>query len=348
MIERGTLLRRRQLPQLGQVLVSRGDWVEPQDPVARASPGGGLAIVNVGRELGVGPVEVEGYLSSRPGQAVLQGEPLAIRRTLFGLRQRRVLAPVDGRVLSVYGPWLYLARSPGSVEMVARYRGRVAQVHQGWGVVLEVTGAAVAGVWGSGGEGSGVLRVMAEHPEERLSAERVDERCRGAICIAGSGLGRRALGRLEDVGARGLLLGSLEVDTAALCGGLSFPVVVTEGLGTLGMASPAWEVLQGMDGREASLLGHPRDAWNGRQPELFIADPGVEAAVRPQVPGLRPGSRVRILREPHAGRLAVVEALPSWPQAVESGERLEAAVVSLEGGGRATVALANLSEVGIR
>lgn len=341
----GLLRRRRQLPQLGEVLVAQGDVVEPLDVVARTTQSGGLALLNVSRELGAGARPADAFLAGKPGQMLLRGETLARRRFFLGLRERKVTAPGDARLLSSYGPWVYLARSPSMVEVLAGYRGRVVEVHQGWGVVLEIRGALLQGVWGGGGESIGVLRLLGPHPEESVGPERVDERCRGAIAVAGAGVSARALGRLEDVGARGLIAGSLSLDSFPLCSSVSFPVLITEGVGAWSMARPAWELLEGLQGREASLVGRPVNAWEDEWPEVFVPGTGEHAPAEPAVTGLAAGQRVRVARDPHAGRVGWIESLAAWPQPIESGARLEVAVVALEGGGRAAIPLANLEPI---
>lgn len=340
-----TVRRRRHLPVPGEVLVSVGDLVEPQDVVARATASGGLALLNVSRELGAGRRAASEFLTAREGQMLVRDEVLARRRLWLGLRQRTVRAPAESRLLLSFGPWVYLSRSPRVVSVEAGLRGRVAEVHAEWGAVIEARGVRVPAVWGTGGVRSGILRLATEHPEEVLGPERVDERCRGAIVVAGAGVLPRALGRLEELGARGLVSGGLQPGLLAAVRSVSFPLAVTDGFGAVAMASVLWEALAEHHGREATLAGQEEDAWAGEGPEVFVPV-SLEAADAAQpVARLGVGARVRIVREPHLGRVGRVEALPERPQPMPSGVRLPAARIALEGGGHVLAARQNLEIV---
>jgi hypothetical protein len=57
---------------------------------------------------------------------------------------------------------------------------------------------------------------------------------------------------------------------------------------------------------------------------------------------LKKGAYVRVVRAPYLGAMGTVADLPSAPQTVESGARLQVAVVDLEGEGSVAVPLSNL------
>lgn len=335
--------RRRHLPRPGEVRVSPGDLLRPEEVVARALTSGGVRLLNVARALGVGSDQAERFLVCRPGQALVRGEVVARRRTLLGLRQRRLASPADARLLGAYGSWALLSGQPQVVEVLAGYRGSVAEVHEGWGAVLECQGVLVEAVWGCGGPGWGPLRLGSGHAEESLAPESVDDRLRGALVVAGAGAHPRALARLAEVGARGLVVGSLDARALETLPHLPYPVVLTDGFGSLAMAAPAWELLAESRDREASMVGVPGDAWEGSGPEVFVPLSGEEPLTPvPAEARLEPGRRVRLLREPHLGRTGVVESLIPWPHRLPSGALVGAAWVSLEGGGRVAVANCNL------
>ena len=125
-------------------------------------------------------------------------------------------------------------------------------------------------------------------------------------------------------------------------------VSVTEGFGRI----PGWRA------RRSSLLKararHERASLNGAtqiragviRPEVVVPPPDDERrAVRPGrgvvAGGLSPrGTRVRIIREPHFGRLGrVTRAAPGAPAAADRGTSVRVLVVDLEGGAPARVTL---------
>lgn len=340
--------RERLLPARGEVLASMGARVEPIDVVARASVGGELYVVDVSKTLSVKSEDVDKYLLKAVGDTVEEGEAIAARgRGLIPLR-RVCRSPAAGRIVAIGNGRVALESRAETFELLAHFRGTVVSVMPSLGVVIETVGALVQGVWGAGGEAQGVLKMLAEDPKEKLVADAMDVGCHGAIIVGGSSVDEEALERAEQMQVRGIVVGSIGADLGERVSDLPFPIIATEGMGQVPMASVIFELLRSNAGREASISGVTRLRWGTARPEIIIPLLGGETASTPQQLGgvLEVGTQVRVIRQPYLGSVGQVVSLPSQPRTVDSGARLRGAEVELEEKGRVFVPYANLELIG--
>jgi hypothetical protein len=340
--------RERLLPMRGEVLASMGARVEPSDVVARASVREKLHVVDVGKTLSVKSEDLDQYLLKEVGDTVEEGEAIAAKgRGLIPLR-RVCRSPVAGKIVAIGGGRVVLESRAETFELHAHFRGTVISVMPSLGVVIETVGALVHGVWGAGGEAQGVLKMLAEDPKENLVAEAMDVGCHGAIIVGGSSIDEKALEIAEQMQVRGIVVGSIGVDLEERASDFPCPVIVTEGMGQVPMASVIFELLRSNAGREASISGVTRLRWGTVRPEIIIPLQGRGAALPPQQLGgaLEVGAQVRVIRQPYLGSVGQVVSLPSQPRVVDSGARLRGAEVELEGKGQVFVPYANLELIG--
>jgi hypothetical protein len=345
---RTVIKRERLLPMRGEVLASMGARVEPSDVVARASVGGDLHVVDVGKTLSVKSEDLDQYLLKAVGDTVEEGEAIAAKgRGLIPLR-RVCRSPVAGRIVAIGSERVVLESRAETFELHAHFRGTVISVMPSLGVVIETVGALVQGVWGAGGEAQGVLKMLAEDPKENLVAEAMDVGCHGSVIVGGSLIGEKALEIAEQMQVRGIVVGSIGVDLGERASDFPCPVIATEGMGQVPMASVIFELLRSNAGREASISGVTRLRWGTVRPEIIIPLQGRGAALPPQQLGgaLEVGAQVRVIRQPYLGSVGQVVSLPSQPRVVDSGARLRGAEVELEGKGRVFVPYANLELIG--
>ena len=340
--------RERLLPVRGEVLANMGARVEPLDVVARASLGGELHVVDVGKTLSVKSEDLDKYLLKAVRDTVEEGEAIAAKGGGLIPLRRVCRSPVAGRIVAIGNGQVVLESRVETSELHAHFRGTVVSVMPSLGVVIETVGAVVQGVWGAGGEAQGVLKMLAEDPKEKLVAEAIDVGCHGSIIVGGSSVDEEALEQAEQMQVRGIVVGSIGADWRERASDLPFPVIATEGMGQVPMASVVFELLRSNVGREASISGVTRLRWGTVRPEIIIPLHERGATPPPQQLGgaLEVGDQVRVIRQPHLGSVGQVVSLPSQPRAVDSGARLRGAEVELEEKGRVFVPYANLELIG--
>jgi hypothetical protein len=309
--------------------------------------GGELHVVDVGKTLSVKSDDLGKYLLKAVGDKVEEEEAVAVRGGALIPLRRVCRSPVAGKIVAIGGGRVVLESKAETFELQAHFRGTVVSVMPSLGVVIETVGALVQGVWGTGGEAHGVLKMLAENPKEKLVAEAMDIGCHGSILIGGFSVDEEALERAEQMQVRGIVVGSIGIDLEERASDFPFPVIVTEGMGQVPMSSVVFELLRSYAGREASISGVTRLRWGTVRPEIIIPLSGRGATHPPQLGGaLEVGAQVRVIRQPYLGSVGQVVNLPSQPRTVDSGARLRGAEVELEEKGRVFVPYANLELIG--
>jgi hypothetical protein len=338
--ENAVLRRERRLPLRGQVVVAVGQAVEPDTVVARTELPGNVQIVNVAAQLSMDPAVVPTALARPVGSAIRKGEKIAEGRSLFGLVKTSVLAPADGTIESVspVSGQLILREPPIPVEVNAYVRGTVSEVLAGEGVVVETRGAFLQGIFGVGGETFGEIEIAASGPEEELTPALIKSAHRGKVVVGGSRVSHAALMRAREVGAAAVVAGGFDDrDLRELLGKdlgvaitgseeLGFTLVLTEGFGRIPMAARTWRLLEAHRGQRASVSGATQIRAGVMRPEIIVPRERDAGALREADPttGLEIGSLLRVIREPHFGRIGRVVELPSelQPLETESGARV--------------------------
>lgn len=339
-----TILRERLLPARGQVLVQAGELVGPADVIARCQLPGQMRVIDASRTLGVRRDLAGKYIRKAEGNAVQAGEVLASPGGLFGRLRRACRAPVAGQVIAVRNGLVLIEESATTFELVAHWKGQVTNIMPNLGVVISMVGSLIQGVWGSGGEAEGILKVLVDSPQKPLRAHAIDVSCHGSLVVAGRILEEKALEQAAEAKVRGVIAGSVNANLRPLLESLPFPVMITDGFGAIPMSEPIFSLLHSNVGREAMLSADSQTRRGGRRPELVIP---LRAEQSPPKEESRPialqvGMRVRLLRAPHLGAWGTVTDLPSLPQLVGSGARLPVAEVKLDNGEEVRVPVVNL------
>jgi len=313
-----TIRRERTLPIAGYVVVDEGVRVEATTIVAKATAPGKHFIYDLPRRFGVKPEEVSQYLKVKPNTEVEKGKVLALKTGMFG--GNKVTAPARGKVVTVEGGRLLFESTGHVIEVRAGFGGQVTSVIPEFGVTLEATASLVQGVWGSGKEEFGLLKMISEDRGAVIDVALLDASCTGAILIGGLA-DDAVLRAAQKIQAKGVIVGgipSASIPTARI---VPYPVLVIEGFGQRPMAEPLWTLLASQNGREAFLDARAADRWTGHRPELILPLP------TPYTPPPQPaegqvldiGRKVRVLRAPYTGTVGVIHSIPDRPHTFLSG-----------------------------
>jgi hypothetical protein len=361
--ERTVLSKRRLLPIAGSVLVSKGDRVTADTVVARAALPGKVHAVNVANLLGVAPDEIRDYLVKREGEPVRKDEVIAANRPFIKFLKTEVRSPIDGTVESVstVTGQVLLREPPRSLDVLAYIDGTIAEVHTGYGVTVETPCALVQGIFGVGGETWGELCLAVSSPEDPLRADQLTPAMRGQIVVGGAFVDAETVRHARALGVAALVVGGIhDRDLRSLLGYdlgvaitgtevLGLTVILTEGFGTIPMATKTFRLLSKHQGRKASVSGATQIRAGVIRPEIIIPDSaslGV-MAVSDREPvlasgGLRIGDSVRIIRDPLFGRIGRVAALPTELRQIETESYVRVLEVEFPDKTRVVVPRANV------
>ena len=211
------------------------------------------------------------------------------------------------------------------------------------GVVLEITGTLIQALWGSGKEGAGKIKLGSRDERSEFSVNTLDKEARGAIMVAGTVTEVGMFQAMEQNGVRGLIVGSMPAGLCAAATQLEIPVVLTDAIGSQGMARPIFKLLQESEGREATLFAQVNNQ-NGERPEIIIPLPASTNPTQPTLPGVKLdiGQTVRIIRAPYTGQVGKVSRLYNQAKNSAIGLRVAGADVTLPDGQVVYVPYTNL------
>jgi hypothetical protein len=332
-------LHRVAVPRGAAPEVSVGSDVLPDDVLAYHRHPEAPQRIPLAGPLRVASHEVASLLVSRPGTMLDPGDPIA--RSAEG---RQVVAPIAGLLLGLSASDGSALLAPLGPEqpVIGHVRGRVRSVDAG-AIVIEVPGALVRGVGGTGAAVHGELVVAVRDPGEELRAGAIDVGATGKIVVGGSRASAETLTRARAMGVSGIVLGGVldkELrDFEAIqrrrreVGGISgsFGVLLLEGFGKVGIDPQRFAWLREHAGSMASLFG--ADGL------LYVYDADL-APGRRTLP--RVGERVIAHRRPFQGRAGVMVAELDYLHATPSGIAARMGLVRFEDGRLAPVPLANL------
>jgi len=339
-----TIVRERLLPISGNVIARVQQKVTASEVVAETRWAREHALLDVARTLGVSPTVADKLIKCKVDDKVAASAEIAVGRGLF---PRSVRAPKDGRVVAVGGGQVLMEIGESKMEVRAGIPGTVVQVVPGRGVVIQAFGGLVQGVWGNGRIDSGLLVNLMEGLDTVLLPNRMDVSLRGSIILGGMIKNIETLQALAELPARGLIASSIQPSLLPKAREMRYPILVTDGIGSLPMNSAAYKLLSTNAKREVTLNTEPYDRYTGARPEVFIALPiSAEPPMPNEVEIFAPGMQVRMRRPPSMGMIGSIVAIKPGLTVLPSGLRAQAAEVKLENDETVIVPLVNMEVVG--
>jgi len=339
-----TILRERVLPINGKVNAHLNQKVNPADVVAEASLAREHSLLDVAGALNLSADAADKLIRCKVGDRVSAGAVIAARP---GLLSKTVKTPRDGRVVAAGGGEVLIEVGESRLELRAGIPGSVVEVISDRGVVIQTAGALVQGVWGNGRVDTGILTNLAEQPDAVLTAGRLDVSLRGSVILAGQCKDADTLQAAAELPVRGLILASLFPSLLPLAREMRYPIVLTDGFGSIPMNSASFRLLTTNVKREATLNAEMPDRYGAGQPEIIIPLPVSSELAPPQaVVAFAAGLTVRLRRPPATGMIGTILTVHPGLTTLPSGLRAPAADVKLENGEQVLVPLINLEVVG--
>jgi hypothetical protein len=353
----------RRLPLKGEVLVQQGDRVKAEDVVARTELPGNVQPVKAASILGVHQADLREFMLKKEGDAVRKGEIIAESKSFFGLFKSRCHSPVDGSIesISTITGQVIIREPPIPVEVHAYMDGVVTEILPSEGVVVETMGAFIQGIFGVGGETSGILRVLVDGPDEELEEKHLKGDLEGCVIVGGSRVSVETFEAAKAKGVRAVVAGGFEAgDIKRLLGydlgvaitgseEIGATLVVMEGYGRMAMAERTFRLLKEHEGKKVSVNGATQIRAGVMRPEIVIPlsleleeTEATEAVV---AKGLEVGSLVRAIRAPHFGRIGKVVELPPELQVRPTESKVRVLKVKFAEGDEAVIPRANVEMI---
>ena len=331
----------RMLPRAGQLHVRKDQAVTAGQVLGRSATRELVHIVPAARMLGVRPSEVIHFVVPEVGTTLQRGDLLLSRPGRFG-RGKTFRTRVAGVLSHVRDGLLVIRPASAVYELRAMIDGVAARIFPGRGVVLETNGTLVQAWWHSGVEGRGPLQALSEDPDTELTVESSEAAAREAVVMAGRLSSPEVVDGLATAGVSGIICGSASAAAADRAVARELPMTLTEGIGSLPMAAPIFDLLSQCQERPAALLAEKA----GRRPEVIIkVATDYEAALPQKVRPLVVGQMVRVWRlagRPHVGR---VKHIYGRPRRTALGQPMAGADVELADGQVVFVPFTNLDAI---
>ena len=339
-----SIVRERLLPVSGTVLVRLNQKVSPMDVVAEARWAREHVLLDVARLLRVSPNVADRLVKCKVDDELAAGVEIAVGKGLF---PRSVRAPREGRVVAVGGGQVLMEVGQSKVELRAGIPGTIVEILPNRGAVIQTAGALIQGVWGNGRIDSGLLVNLAEKPDGILTVGKLDISLRGSIILAGMVKDADTLQAAADLPVRGLILSSLFPSLIQKAREMRYPIMVTDGFGSLPMNSAAYKLLSTNAKREVTVNAEIFDRYSGARPEVIIPLPISSNPPSPrEVETFAPGLQVRMRRPPFMGMIGSIVSVKPGLSVLPSGLRAPAAEVKLENDQTVVAPLVNLEVVG--
>ncbi|MBU1701194.1 MAG: hypothetical protein KJ970_05315 [Candidatus Eisenbacteria bacterium] len=353
----------RRLPLKGEVLVEKGQKVAAEDIVARTELPGNVQPVKAASILGVHQADLKEFMLKKEGDTVVKDEPIALSKSFFGIFKSQCKSPCNGTMesISTITGQVIIREPPIPVEVDAYIDGIVTEVIPEEGVIVESTGAFIQGIFGVGGETSGILRILVDNPAEELEEKHLKGDLLGTVIVGGSRVTVDIFRKACDMGVRAVVIGGYDAsDIRNLLGydlgvaitgteKIGATLVVTEGFGTMNMADRTFRLLKDHEGEKVSVNGATQIRAGVMRPEIVISlgeilstDDAVKADA---VLGVREGSLIRAIRAPYFGKIGQVTELPSDLQKRPSETMVRVLKVRFHDGVEATVPRANIEMI---
>ncbi|MBN1314130.1 MAG: hypothetical protein JXA42_01635 [Anaerolineales bacterium] len=339
-----TIIRReRMLPWQGEVLSRVGQRVEPSDVVARAGRPRDHLLLDVAKKFDITSKEAQECILKLPGEPVHQGETLAKRKEGF-FGTRKITSPVEGRITAITAGRMLVRPAPDLYELRALIPGMVANISPSFGATIETPGALIQGMWGSSKEGYGVLKMGVAKADGIMTADQIDVSHHGTILVCGATISMELLERAQELQVRGIITGGVPARHSWAISQQVLPVIATNGIGSIPISKPIFNLLLANEGREIVIIATSPDRWQANRPEIIIPLPATTSPEMPPQPGkaLRSGQVVRILRAPHKGAIGKVKTVHNRPRSLENGIKAPGADVVLDDGTTVFVPYVNL------
>ena len=361
-LRRNTIVRKaRRLPVFGEVLVKKGDIVEPEMVIAKTDVGSFVQSLPVSTMLGCKPEKLHRFIKKQEGDPVDEGELLALYTALFGLIKRQVYSPITGNVgpISTLTGQVFLKRLPIPVEINAYIPGKVVEIISREGAVIETDAAIIQGIFGIGGESHGKIRIAVESHDDVLTPSLISSSDEGTILIGGSMVTAKALKKAVKLGVSCVVVGGIRhTDLVAFMGEeigvaitgqeeLGITLILTEGFGELPMSPSIFSLLRDFQGFNASVNGATQIRSGVLRPEIIIPlEEGEGQNMEILKPfGIVSGATVRLVRQPYFGKIGEVVDIPVELHQLDSGSMVRVLDVRLENGTIVRVPRANVETI---
>lgn len=362
----------RVLKGKGNLNVSVGQQVSPEEIIGSATVPAGFRTLNLSTLLSVAPHDVEKYLTRKLGTRIYKGELLAYKKGWFLAGHKVVTAPTDGILdfLNTKSGELKISFLPKKADLLAGVYGIVERLDREKGlVVIRTEVSSIHGVFGSGRSRDGMLHILGKK-DALIGKDQIKSEYDEHILVGGGLVFKDTISAAISVGVNGIITGGMNAqDYKGMASGrLVFPkkldndigisIVVCEGFGSIPLGGDIFEVLSKYEGKfvfidgNKALISLPSfssasltKVKNTKLPPLKDHELGEMAGYPMENRELKIGLKLRIVGNSYLGEQGKILSIDHSPTLLASG--VKDYLVTVEGSRRKIqVPVANLEIIG--
>ena len=345
------ILRERRLPLKGDINCVVGDKVKNDNVVASTFLPGNIHMINIVNQLNVEPNIIEDFLNVSINDNVDKGDIIAENKGFFGFFKSQVLSPLKGKIsnISKVTGQIMISEPEIPIEVDAYIDGKIVEILDNEGVLVESQGSLIQGIIGVGGERNGEILII----EDKQEAVNV----KGKIIIFKNSINKHIYDKYSNEGAIGIVAAGFDYQSlsdilgyklgVAITGteSIKTTLIITEGFGNVEMSDKTYNILKSHAGKKASINGATQIRAGVIRPEVVIpidsnSDNCKDFSEEDLV--IKEGSKVRIIREPYFGEIGIIKSLPKESITIESETKARVAEIEFINSERKLVPRANL------
>jgi len=321
--------------------VKVGQDVSETDVIAHCEVSAGRRLIKISSALGVGGREARKYLLRNEGDRIYEGEIIARKKSLFGITNTEVKAPIDGQIVSIDDVGdLMVKFMPKPVRMIAAAQGQIKEISEDR-ITISTIATIVKAVAALGKEMEGTISILAG-AEDFILPSLIKAEDRGKILVGGAAIQRASLEKAVTLGVSGIITGGMDkrdFDNLGASGESLIAVLVVEGFGNLPLGNDILEFLKKKEGRPALIVPQEKSLILPESDSLSAKE-----VVFTPWRQLKIGDKVRFYKEEGHGLLGEVKEILG-EQILNSGILAEAVKVKLESGEEIPLPAANLEVI---
>lgn len=349
------IIKTRELPLSGKILVKLGESVKADQVVAEAELPGDLQVLRLAERTGLDLEQVAKSLQVNVGDRINSGDVILNFKGLFSLFNSEVKSPATGTVeyFTPENGHLGIRYAPQPIKLSAYVSGEVVEVKDNVAVKIKTNASIVQGIFGVGGEQLGIIKNINPASELSLTVDDFESEASGQILVGGTNPDLSSLEKVAASGAKGLVVGGISSSVLedflgyqlglAITGNedIPFTLILLEGFGPLPIGEDQQDLLRKLEGQNASINGATQVRAGAVRPEIIISNTNLSVDTSKEASHLEVGAKVKVIRYPYFAEHGVVVELPREPEAIESGAVCRVLRLKLDDGREVTIPRAN-------
>lgn len=221
------------LPEGFTPLVSAGDTVHIEQPLAKRETVSGTVTISIAEELGIPPEKAGKMIKKNPGDTISPGDTIAIRSGLLGMGGQKVVSSVKGKIVSYERRTSELTiqiegeeETTEDEQLLSPVDGKVLLVEDSK-IILKTEKDSIIAQVGIGTNAKGVVLALSHEPTSPVPLHVLTPEIIGKV-IVGHTFDRDGLLKAIGMEAAGIIVNAIDETDASYLTEKNYPVPLVQ------------------------------------------------------------------------------------------------------------------------